>query len=229
MIRSNKIKRVFVALSSVFLVIIIIFAPLANNLYNFRFYNSLYEKNSVYTSIDRQDAQKLTESVFNFFKSGAPFEEFKLKGGLQYFNSNEISHLNDVRVLLSRILLLFYISSVLLIIFTLLLIEKNWTAFIKNTGIIMTASSAFVLIFLVVLYILSSNFSHLFENFHYVFFPQGNWAFPEGSLIITIFPFGFFYDFFFSLIVSSLITSLVLFALGLGCIITVNKIDKRIK
>jgi len=229
MIRSNKIKRVFVALSSVFLVIIIIFAPLANNLYNFRFYNSLYEKNSVYTSIDRQDAQKLTESVFNFFKSGAPFEEFKLKGGLQYFNSNEISHLNDVRVLLSRILLLFYISSVLLIIFTLLLIEKNWTAFIKNTGIIMTASSAFVLIFLVVLYILSSNFSHLFENFHYVFFPQGNWAFPEGSLIITIFPFGFFYDFFFSLIVSSLITSLVLFALGLGCIITVNKIDKSIK
>ena len=229
MIRSNKIKKVFVALCSVFLVIVIIFAPLAYNLYNFRFYNSLYEKNSVYGSIDRQDAQKLTESVFNFFKSGAPFEKFSLKGGLQYFNSNEISHLNDVRVLLSRILLVFYISSMLLIIFTLLLIEKSWKAFIKNLSLIMLISSAFVLIFLAALYMLASNFSHLFENFHYVFFPQGNWAFPEGSLIITIFPFGFFYDFFFSLVMSSLIASLVLFAAGLAGIITVNKIKKRIK
>jgi integral membrane protein (TIGR01906 family) len=226
MIRSNIIKKVFVALCSVFLVIVIIFAPLAYNLYNFRFYNSLYEKNSVYGSIDRQDAQKLTESVFNFFKSGEPFEKFDLKGGLQYFNSNEISHLNDVRVLLSRILLVFYISSMLLIIFALLLIEKNWKAFIKNLSLIMLISSAFVLIFLAALYMLASNFSHLFENFHYVFFPQGNWAFPEGSLIITIFPFGFFYDFFFSLVMSSLIASLVLFAAGLAGIITVNKIGK---
>ena len=229
MIKSSKIKKVFVALCSVFLVIVIIFAPLAYNLYNFRFYNSLYEKNSVYGSIDRQDVQKLTESVFNFFKSGAPFEKFSLKGGLQYFNSNEISHLNDVRVLLSRILLVFYISSMLLIIFTLLLIEKSWKAFIKNLSLIMLISSAFVLIFLAALYMLASNFSHLFENFHYVFFPQGNWAFPEGSLIITIFPFGFFYDFFFSLVMSSLIASLVLFAAGLAGIITVNKIKKRIK
>lgn len=229
MIRSNIIKKVFVALCSVFLVIVIIFAPLAYNLYNFRFYNSLYEKNSVYGSIDRQDAQKLTESVFNFFKSGAPFEKFNLKGGLQYFNSNEISHLNDVRVLLSRILLVFYISSMLLTIFTLLLIEKSWKAFIKNLSLIMLISSAFVLIFLAALYMLASNFSHLFENFHYVFFPQGNWAFPEGSLIITIFPFGFFYDFFFSLVMSSLIASLVLFAAGLAGIITVNKIGKSMK
>ena len=229
MINNNKIKKVFVALCSVFLVIVIIFAPLAYNLYNFRFYNSLYEKNSVYGSIDRQDVQKLTESVFNFFKSGAPFEKFNLKGGLQYFNSNEISHLNDVRVLLSRILLVFYISSMLLIIFTLLLIEKSWKAFIKNLSLIMLISSAFVLIFLAALYMLASNFSHLFENFHYVFFPQGNWAFPEGSLIITIFPFGFFYDFFFSLVMSSLIASLVLFAAGLAGIITINKIGKRIK
>lgn len=229
MIKNNKIKKVFVALCSVFLVIVIIFAPLAYNLYNFRFYNSLYEKNSVYGSIDRQDVQKLTESVFNFFKSGAPFEKFSLKGGLQYFNSNEISHLNDVRVLLSRILLLFYISSMLFIIFTLLLIEKSWKAFIKNLSLIMLISSAFVLIFLAALYMLATNFSYLFENFHYLFFPQGNWAFPEGSLIITIFPFGFFYDFFFSLVMSSLIASLVLFAAGLAGIITVNKIRKSMK
>jgi integral membrane protein (TIGR01906 family) len=228
MIRNNKIKKAFVALCSLFLVIVIIFSPLAYNLYNFSFYSSLYEKNGVYEVIDRQDAEKLTESVFGFFKSGAPFEKFELKGGVQYFNSSEVSHLNDVRILLSRILLVFYVSSILLILFTLILIEKCWTAFIKNLGIIMTASSAFVLVFLAALYVLASNFSHLFENFHYIFFPQGNWAFPEGSLIITIFPFGFFYDFFFSIVMSSLITSVVLFAAGIGGIITVNKIQKRI-
>ena len=211
MIKNNKIKKAFVALCSFLLIIVIIFAPLAYNLYNFNFYDRLYEKNGVYELIDRQDAVKLTESVFAFFKAGTPFEKFELKGGLQYFNSSEISHLNDVRILLSRILLVFYISSILLILFALILIEKNWTAFIKNLGIIMAASSAFVLILLAALYVLASNFSHLFENFHYIFFPQGNWAFPEGSLIITIFPFGFFYDFFFNLVIS--------FAYNFSCVV----------
>ena len=74
----------------------------------------------------------------------------------------------------------------------------------------------------VLLYFLGNNFWALFEKFHYIFFPQGNWAFPEGSLIITIFPFGFFYDFFFKLITVSLIIAGILLAGAIAGIAVAN-------
>jgi uncharacterized membrane protein len=78
------------------------------------------------------------------------------------------------------------------------------------------------------LYFFGNNFISLFENFHYIFFPQGNWAFPEGSLIITIFPFGFFYDFFFRLLLSSLLISIILLFAGVaGIILSNRKIRKK--
>ena len=90
-------------------------------------------------------------------------------------------------------------------------------------------SSSVFIFFVLLLYFFGNNFLELFENFHLIFFPQGNWAFPEGSLIITIFPFGFFYDFFFKLILNSLIIALVLFALGIAGVVVTKKINDKLK
>jgi len=223
LIINNTLKKIIVFFCAIFLIIIILFAPLSYYLYNFKFYDKLYKKNGVYEILDKDDVKRLTDSVFSFFKSNQPFEEFELKGGISYFNSDEIDHLNDVRVLLSRILLVFYISTLLALIFILLLVEKKYLNFLKNLSLITVTSSSVILFLLILLYFLGSNFWVLFEDFHLIFFPQGNWAFPEGSLIITIFPFGFFYDFFIKLVISSIIISIVLLAAGITGLIIIKK------
>lgn len=180
----------------------------------------------MYEVLDRDDVKILTYNTFDFFKNRKEFDQFNLKGDIEFFNQNEISHLEDVRLLIVRIFILLYISIFLFILFTaLLLFERNMVRFFKNFSTTVLVSSSFILGLLSILYFLGNNFFSLFENFHLVFFPQGNWQFPEGSLIITIFPFGFFYEFFFNLLMASFIISIVLFIAGItGLIVTKKKL-----
>jgi len=201
-----------VAINSILLLIIIFLSPLAYYLYNFNFYNSLFVKNGVYEVLDKSDVKKLTENVYDYFKYKRDFETFELKGSIKFFNETEISHLDDVRILLKKLLTVFYVSIALFAVLTILLVEKKSKRFLKNISLSGLISSVILICLFVLLYFLGNNFWALFDKFHYVFFPQGNWAFPEGSLIITIFPFGFFYDFFFKLITVSLITAGVVLA-----------------
>jgi len=209
--------------------IIILFAPLNYYLYNLSFYENLYEKNNVYRVLDKNDVKEITLSIFDFFKYNKPLESFGLESGHQYFNKNEISHLNDVRVLLKKIIFIFYVSLALFLILLIVIFEKKYLFYIKNIGYIFLFSSCVLIFFLVSLYFLGNNFPYLFENFHYIFFPQGNWAFPENTLIITIFPFGFFYDFFFKLLGSSFIISIILFIFAIILLIVVKIFIKREK
>jgi uncharacterized membrane protein len=120
----------------------------------------------------------------------------------------------------------FYISTALFVLLTILLVEKKPKKFLKNISLTVLISSTALICLFVLLYFLGNNFWALFEKFHYVFFPQGNWAFPEGSLIITIFPFGFFSDFFFKLITVSLITAGILLAGAIAGTVAANSRTK---
>ncbi|MBE3095111.1 MAG: DUF1461 domain-containing protein [Actinobacteria bacterium] len=225
----TKIKNIIVGLNSALLIVILLFSSLTFLVYNFNFYNKLYEKNGVYEILDRSDAAKITRQVFEFFKSGKEFESFKLKGNINYFNDNEISHLMDVKILLNKIFVLFYCCLAIFLILALILylINRKIYKFLRGISLIFLISSSVFILFVLLLYFFGNNFFELFENFHLIFFPQGNWAFPEGSLIITIFPFGFFYDFFFKLILNSLIIALVLFACGIAGVIVTKKVNKN--
>ena len=223
-----KLKKAIVIINSILLIIIILISPLSYYIFNFDHYNSLYEKNGVYKVLDNIDVLIITESVFNFFKYGTEFKKFELKSNIDYFTDNEISHLEDVRILLIKIFILYYISIFLIVILTILLIEKNILKFFKNIGLIFTVSSASVIIMLIILYFLGNNFPDLFENFHQIFFPQGNYTFIWNSLIITIFPFGFFYDFFIKIVITAFIISIILFIIGISVIIFF-RIKKEIK
>ena len=49
------------------------------------------------------------------------------------------------------------------------------------------------IIFLAVLALI--DFDWFWTQFHYIVFPNGNWAFPAGSTLIGLFPEAFFYNF----------------------------------
>jgi integral membrane protein (TIGR01906 family) len=223
---NSNIKKTAVAINSILLLIIIILSPLAYYLYNFNFYNSLFEKNGVYEVLDKSDVKLLTENVYDYFKYKRDFEAFELKGGIKFFNEAEISHLDDVRVLLKKILVVFYVSIALFVVLTVLLIEKKPKRFLKNISLSALISSAVLICLFALLYFFGNSFWALFDKFHYIFFPQGNWAFPEGSLIITIFPFGFFYDFFFKLTTVSLVIAGILLA---GAIVGTAIANSKVK
>jgi len=225
----NIITKILVFINILLLIVIILLLPLRYYLYNFKFYNLLYEKNNVYKLLDKDDVKKITNDVFNFFRTNKPFEVFNLKSGHAYFTKKEISHLDDVRILLKKILTIFYSSCVLFFIFLLILLvlyRKKYILYLKKICLIFISSSIFMIFFIVFLYFLGNNFSDTFEKFHFLFFPQGNWTFDQTALIITIFPFGFFYDFFFKLVVSSFIISVIFLIIPIICLIFVNKFEK---
>jgi len=235
--KTGRLKKTLILINSVSLIIIILFSPLAYYIFNLNYYENLYEDNEVFSVLNKNDVLNITKRIFEFFKYGSELNYLdpmiqvryadESKSAVAEFGSDEISHLRDVRVLLARIFILYYSSIILFIIMTLLLIEKNIKSFIRNLGIIFTISSALMLIFITIPYFIGENFPVLFDNFHLLFFPQGNYAFPEGSLIITLFPFGFFYNYFVRLVLGSALISAVLLVIGI-IFINIFKIYKKI-
>lgn len=221
------LRKIFVSLSIILLSVIIVFLPLVINVHNFNTYDRLYEKNSVYDYMSRNDAESITQQVFDFFRHEGRLRKIPLESDIPYFTNNEISHLEDVRTLLDRIFILFYLSLFGFFLFIFLIFTEDLWQYFKRVSYILISSSGIVLLLLLVLYILGSNFTGLFTDFHLVFFPQGNWTFPQQALIINIFPFGFFYDFFMKLVISSLIISIVFIFTGSVFLVVRKKIFNK--
>jgi len=49
----------------------------------------------------------------------------------------------------------------------------------------------------------------MFGYFHKVFFSEGTWVFPEGSMLIMMYPYGFFQAFFTYVVSTTLVFSSV--------------------
>ncbi|MBE3088800.1 MAG: DUF1461 domain-containing protein, partial [Actinobacteria bacterium] len=205
--------------------IIILFTPIAYYIFNPGYYATLYEDNGVFSILNKSDVLDITEKIFKFFRYESDLDPLDYTIQVRYsdksmstvaaFGPDEIRHLNDVRKLLVKIFILYCGSIILFVIMTFLMIKKNIKNFIKNLGVIFIIASASMLLFIIILYFLGENFPVLFDNFHMLFFPQGNYAFPGGSLIITLFPAGFFNDFFIRIILSSTIISVALLVIGI--------------
>jgi hypothetical protein len=227
--KRSRISKTLIFLNSVFLIIIIIFTPLAYYIFNLNYYEHLYEENEVYLILNRDDVSKLTLKIFDFFKyrremkTGDTDTRVRLSNRPDSdafnFTDNEIKHLEDVRSLLLKIFILYFTAVFLFAVATFFIIKVRSSVILRDFGMVFMISSGVVLFFILLLYILGNNFGFLFDNFHQLFFPQGNYAFPSGSLIITVFPFGFFYDFFLRIILSSAVLSAIIMAVGIILII----------
>lgn len=107
---------------------------------------------------------------------------------LESYTPQEIAHLEDVKHLMEKTDLLFYaLIPILTLLFLRLRKEKEELLSASlTTGKVVIVLAALLRFFTLFF------FEQTFVAFHLIFFPQGNWMFPEGSLLIATFPLEFF-------------------------------------
>ncbi|MEM4240221.1 MAG: DUF1461 domain-containing protein [Candidatus Woesearchaeota archaeon] len=138
--------------------------------------NALVFDETAYKHLLRPGAVNATMQLLDYFQGKAEIPGI--------FDKNEQSHLADVKQVIS---LLRWISFALLAIF-LVLMAKADTGLVFRRGFLL-----FILLAILCAFI---PFDVVFTLFHKVFFPQGNWMFPEGSMLIILYPETFFQAFF---------------------------------
>lgn len=165
-------------------------------------YEALFERHSVSerTGITPEGLTHVGRTVQAYFASGSdePLSVTVAVHGVPrtLFNENEVSHMADVKALFHRVYRVQWVSAVLLLGLGLvaawrlrresLLVIAAWL----RRGAVLTAAVILVLGLLSVV-----AFQQVFTLFHYIGFPQGNWAFdPRTEYLVQVFPFGFWQD-----------------------------------
>ena len=113
----------------------------------------------------QEEHQAITTSVLPFTNTD-----------LSFLTASEENHMHDV----SRLGLFFLTTSILSGLFCF---RYGFHKVLRASGF-----------FLITIFFLSILFFRQFWNlFHYVFFPQGNWQFPQNSILITLYPQEYFF------------------------------------
>ena len=183
-------------------------------------YDRNFGKNGAYEKIG-PGVRDTTDSLISYLSKDA--DEADSAPGLYIFTKAERDHLEDVHAIFKRFKYAAIISSAALLIIIMRMrangvLSQGWQPMLKLAGII--AASALALLF-----VLSLNFDWFFTNFHYIFFPQGNWQFPADSLLITMFPADFFRSFVLKMFFHALVGSLILYFIGTSKNFTAQKAD----
>jgi len=206
----NHHDKAIIIVFSIALFIIIIFGSLNYMIFNKGFYLEELAKNDVYDSMPAGiDAENATTDILRYLRS---------QDSLEYFNAEESSHMSDVKHLV-RIMQFCYYGAALLIVGLFYYSYRKFKGekfeFIKILSKSLLYSSISAIIFLVLIFLMAVfSFDLLFTLFHLIFFPQGNWMFDSSSLLITIFPKGFFFDISLRIFVYAMFQSIIFFFIG---------------
>jgi len=151
----------------------------------------LLQKDKV--ALSKGEIKIYDQSIISFFNG-----ENK---NLDFLKSDEISHLQDVKIILKNVNLIFW-SSLILFSLSILYLRKSAKKILKIVPLLVI-SFLFLLLLLSIL-----SFNSVFLKFHEIFF-TGNYTFPSDSMLKTLFPDSFFKDIFILYFIMSI----------LGCVI----------
>jgi hypothetical protein len=199
--KNECLKNLFLVLSIISLVLIIFIGSFSALFLNSRYYDALYTKTGTYERIYKDIAINKTEELFLFFEDKSSLDS-------NFYTENEISHLSDVKILIKKVFIAYYLSlfSLLLsIIIAWKYLKADLSLFISK--ILFYSGIAIIVMALIIILFLVSNFGGLFENFHRLFF-KGNYMFPDSSNMIKLFSEDFFRLFAQKIFLTSLIKGL---------------------
>jgi len=119
--KTGKTKKILILINSILLIIIILFTPLVYYVFNLNYYVTLYEENGVFSVLNEKDVLNVTEKIFKYFKYEEELDyrdpSIQVRysdesiSAVAFFLPDEINHLDDVRVLLAKIFILYYLIS----------------------------------------------------------------------------------------------------------------------
>lgn len=143
-------------------------------------------------------------NTFNYLQDKEPL--------LVEYTAAELSHLDDVKKVMK--FANFYLIFLLVVeIFILIIIFQTDKKYFYRPFLYggLVAGSILLLSMLWGL----ADFTSFFKFMHQLIFPQGNWIFPEGSKLTTLFPVPFFMQVIKQLFLQSILFSLIFIGIGL--------------
>jgi len=216
----KKITIFVIILLILNLPILIYLANFKLMIYNTNFYQKNFKKNRVYDDVS--DADNILNNILSFFKNKAPLSNV--------FTEDEKSHLQDVKNLITGVNYVFYgllLIEIILFLLLFLTYRKEIIKFFQIIGFSFMITGLSIVMFSLVLYIFSGSFSDMFVKFHLIFFPWGNWQFPDTSILIKMFPEQFFYNFTYKAVSNVVITAIITTIVGIICFVPSKKIKNR--
>lgn len=175
--------------------------------FNDKFYFKEFEKNNVYSQIEKDDVAENCNLLIGFFKGKNNLDS-------TFFNEKERKHLLDVNSLIIKLRYFIYaLAAILLSILVYFIAGKDYDG-IKTAllfgSILAIAVMAFFIVFMLF------DFTTLFVKFHLISFSNDLWQLnPASDKLIVMFPEGFFFDSAINLIISSFITIIAIFVIVL--------------
>src|SRR5271157_1764702 len=118
--------------------------------------------------------------------------DLKFSDGTPIYNERELSHMQDVKLLIQQMTTAWYIVIVLLMILGLWAWRAHWTSIfwrgISRGGWLTIALIAVIMVFVF------TSFDSLFTDFHRIFFTGNSWIFLYSDTLIRLFPLPFWQD-----------------------------------
>ncbi|MBD3259258.1 DUF1461 domain-containing protein [Candidatus Woesearchaeota archaeon] len=208
----NKEEKTGFMIFCIILALLIIMLPYKMFLFNESYYHSQFRKLDVYSSVGEGKAKETLNEIFSFLK--------EKQDKIENFNKNELSHMRDVRNLLYKLDILFYVLIFLFALFLLLWSFYYRTEETKEKYKCLFLSFFYsgticIIIFTTAGLLIVIDFNLAFTLFHKIFFPMGNYTFdPSVSLLKQLFPNKFFYNFSILCAIISILFSVILIALS---------------
>ena len=183
------------------------------------FYKSEFKRLGIYEREGTFLPDNMTEAVLLFDENKIP------NLNLSYLTPAEISHMEDVKY---RIRFAINVRRMLVGLWLILMGFLAWKSKnpFRDIGRVYKAAGITALLFVAVIGIASLFFEPLFDLFHVVLFPQGNYLFPYPSALLRVYTFQLHYDVFFTTLIKVLFAAVVLFLLGAFII---RSSDKKLK
>lgn len=159
------------------------------------------------------DRLRWSEPAINYLVNSEDItflEQLKFEDGDPVFNARELSHMQDVKVVVTGMRIALAAGMVILLAITTLAVKQG----LRSRLLRAYRRGGWALIGLIgaILFFVALNFTNLFTWFHQLFFESGTWQFFTSDTLIRLFPMRFWRDaFIFVGILSLVMGALVIF------------------
>ena len=203
-IHSKLMKNIFLILTIISFSFVLILSSGTSLVFDKKPYFNEQEKTGVYNDLNKSLAQNVTNELINYFR-------YKEVLDTDFFNQQEKEHMQDVKSLINKLTIAYYISIVLMVLFFILYYNTT-KDFSRSLSSVLIFGSLITISLFILLYFV--NFSFLFNIFHISLF-ESNYLFPANSNIIKLFPESFFSGMFFLILKVAFIKTIVLLFAGM--------------